>query len=88
MNKKKWIFNIILFLLLVIGITVLLYLLLNNKEKLSLPKHLITVPLKRKHTEKILAKCATQILGTKETPIYIIENFMSPEECDGIIKSK
>ena len=87
MNKKKWIFNIILFLLLVIGITVLLYLLLNNKEKLSLPKHLITVPLKRKHTEKILAKCATQILGTKETPIYIIENFMSPEECDGIIKS-
>lgn len=87
MNKKKWIFNIILFLLLVVGITILLYLLLNNKEKLSLPKHLTSVPLKRKHTEKILAKCATQILGTEETPIYIIENFMSPEECDGIIKS-
>lgn len=87
MNKKKSIFNIILFLLLVVGITVLLYLLFNNKEKLSLPKHLTTVPLKRKNTEKILAKCATQILGTEETPIYIIDNFMSPEECDGIIKS-
>ena len=87
MNKKKWIFNIILFLLLAVGIIVLLYLLFNNKEKLSLPKHLTAVPLKRKNTEKILAKCATQILGTEETPIYIIDNFMSPEECDGIIKS-
>ena len=87
MNKNKWIFSIILILLLVFGIIVLLYLLFNNKENLSLPKHLIPVPLKRKHTEKILVKCATQILGNKKTHIYIIDNFMSPEECDGIIKS-
>jgi prolyl 4-hydroxylase len=82
MIKIKW---ILLFLLLV-GLIILLYLLFS-KEKLSLPKHLTAVPLKRKHTEKILAKHASQIVGTKETPIYIIENFMSPEECDGIIKS-
>lgn len=82
MNKIKWIF---LFLLLV-GLIILLYLLFH-KEKLSLPKHLIPVKLKRKHTEKILAKYASQTVGTKETPIYIIHNFMSPQECDDIIES-
>jgi len=33
-----------------------------------------------------LAKSATKILGDKGTKVYILDNFMTPDECDKVIK--
>lgn len=86
-GKKYDLYFFLCVILIVIGFIVSIFLLLSTKENLKINKHLLPVPLKRKETERILEKNASQILGTKETPIYIIDNFMSDEECDGIIKS-
>ena len=91
-NSKEFNYKVCLYICLffiIVGFVVSVYLLLNTKENLSnkLNSHALPVPLDRSQTEKILEKSASQILGTPETPIYIIDNFMSSEECDGIIKS-
>ena len=41
----------------------------------------------RSNVDKILSNKATKILGNKNTPIYIIDNFVSPKETDLIISS-
>jgi len=91
-SGSDWKYKFCLFFclfLVIIGFVLTIYLVLNTKENLKIDKakHLLPVPWERKHTESILEKNASQILGTPETPIYIINNFMSSAECDAIIKS-
>ena len=49
-------------------------------------KSRFTYPTPRNPTDTILRKIATEIKGTSITPIYIIDNFLSPDECNNIIK--
>ena len=42
---------------------------------------------KRERVDNILKRHASTTLGTEETPIYLINNFLSPEECSRIIES-
>jgi len=41
----------------------------------------------RENIDKYLSTIATEIKGTKNTPIYIIDNFLTPEECQAVIES-
>lgn len=41
----------------------------------------------RKPTDARLRKLSTRIFGTEETPVYVIDNFLSPKECYDIIES-
>lgn len=91
-SEKEFKYKVCLYFCLffiIIGFVLSVYLLLNSKENLHIntDKKLFPIPLSRRPTEKILERYASQILGTTETPIYIIDNFMSPEECEGVIKS-
>jgi len=54
----------------------------NNKENLVISKH-----FNRKKTDKILKQKSTKIRGNSKTPIYIIDNFLSDNDCDQIIQS-
>jgi len=38
-------------------------------------------------THDNLRRKASKVLGNKDTPVYIFENFLTPQECDNIIKS-
>ena len=42
---------------------------------------------KRLRTDQLLSLICTQKLGTNNTPIYIIDNFLSEKECAELIKS-
>ncbi len=42
---------------------------------------------KRGKTDQLLTTLASRIEGTKKTPIYLIDNFLSPDVCQKIIKS-
>jgi len=44
-------------------------------------------PKHRKFIDKRLAKMSAQVLGNKTTRIYVIDNYLSPEECNELIKS-
>jgi len=91
-KKNKKLFFFLFIILILILVLILFYLLLHKKEPLSLtnnytPKHLIPVPFNRKITDTTLKKIATQIIGNQNTPIYIIDNFLSPQECQTLIES-
>jgi len=42
---------------------------------------------RRKKVDKRLKTKSTQIIGNKNTPVYIIDNFLTSEECNSLIKS-
>ena len=54
-------------------------------EKSTNNEHVST--FNREKTDKLLKKYAKHVKGSKETPIYIIENFLTDEECQGVIDS-
>jgi prolyl 4-hydroxylase len=43
--------------------------------------------LNRTPVDKRVSQFATQTLGTKKTPIYIVDNFLSPAACEKLIES-
>ena len=98
-KKNKKLFFFLFIILLLILVLVLFWFIFHKKENLSLPKnfsknlpknlpkHLIPVPFNRETTDTTLKKIATQIIGTQNTPIYIIDNFLSPQECQAVIES-
>ena len=53
----------------------------------SFIKKIETYTFNREKTDNILRKHSTYIKGNKETPIYIIDNFLTDEECQKIIDS-
>ena len=88
-KKNKKLFFFLFIILILIIVLVLFWFLFHQKENLSLPKpkHLIPVPFNRQINDTILKNAATQIIGTKKSPIYIIDNFLSPQECQAVIES-
>lgn len=43
-------------------------------------------PQFRKHLDKHLKELSTNVMGTKDSPIYIIDNYLSEKECKDLIK--
>lgn len=41
----------------------------------------------RRGVDALIRAKASDVMGTSETPIYIIDNFMTPEECVAVIES-
>jgi prolyl 4-hydroxylase len=93
-DKKIIISCVSLFCLCLFCIGIIVYF-SNNKKKTvpisqndlnSIPNESIT-GFDRTKTDKLLNKKSTIVKGTKETPIYIIMEFLTDEECKEIIKS-
>jgi prolyl 4-hydroxylase len=85
-------------ILLIIGIIAIFTAILFTENSLSVDKyttrHLLNdgthnhqLPKYRKFIDERLAKISSQVLGNKITPIYVINNYLSPEECAELIKS-
>tara|TARA_B110000285_G_scaffold23237_1_gene22381 strand:- start:629 stop:1360 length:732 start_codon:yes stop_codon:yes gene_type:complete len=72
----------------IIVTSVIVVLALKEKETfVTFPPNSIPSLRDRKHVDIKLKKKATMVKGTKDTPIYIIENFLSDAECNKLIKS-
>lgn len=77
-NKTKW--TIIFGIIIILFISIVTYIFVNKKNKYT--------PLyNRKDTDIILKNISNNIYGSKSTPIYVINNFLSDSECDDIIFS-
>ena len=79
-GKKFWIGAT--FILIVLAVLIII---ITTRESLSIDKKINIIP--RGPIDKRLSGISTKILGTKETPLYIINDFLSPQECKDIIDS-
>lgn len=68
----------------VIFLGIVIYLQFSKKPNEQYSKNLY---INRKNTDKRLRRLSTQVLGTDNTPIYVIDNFLTREECDKLIET-
>ena len=59
----------------------------NYRHTLEDDKHNHQLVKNRHIIDKHLSKLSTRVLGTIKTPIYVIEKFLSDEECDELVAS-
>jgi len=85
--KRITIGIILLLLFVIIGAAFYLY---TNKESFSnitFPPNSLPELRNREPVDRKLAKRATVVKGTAETPIYLIDDFLTDAECTALIKS-
>jgi prolyl 4-hydroxylase len=94
-SAKKYLPKILLLYTIISIIAIITVLLYSNKKikdtytntKTETNRHNHQLVKNRKIIDNRLASLSSQVLGTEQSPLYIIDDYLTPEQCDALIKS-